>query len=410
MKMKMRLAFLVAPLSILALALAGGHILVWRFFTLSVLVLLLSYVWVRLGIRGIEGHVKKSSEHHQLGESFDEEALIRNVSLLPKLLIKVSEDTDLPGYSNRLAINLSPRGSYCWRTRVYCRARGRYHLGALTAEVVDPFGLFRVQRKLGEGQNLLVYPATVEPPFFRLASHVEAGMGQDYWLTTEPSAAVSGVREYTPGDSLSRIHWRGTAHVGKLIVKSFDLDLAKNIWVVMDMSEASPAGYDAKAIEECCVTIAASLVKEYVDSGRRVGLMTQGSDFCVFPPQTGHQHLWRVMEALATVRAVGKVPVSHLVDREAERLQRNSTVVVITSSASDEMVASLLRINSRGTAAVAILVDTASFGGTVSGQHAADRLASSGIAVYVVKRGDDLAAALDSRGTVATGRGLGKVA
>ena len=158
---KIRAILLIVPLAILVLALAGGHILVWRLFSLSVLVLLLSYLWVRLGMRGIEGQVKPLPQHCQAGESFDEEAVISNLSLWPKLLIKVWENTNLPGHSNRLAINLAPQGSYYWRTKVHCRFRGRYRLGPLTAEVTDPFGLFPVRRELGVSQSLLVYPATV---------------------------------------------------------------------------------------------------------------------------------------------------------------------------------------------------------------------------------------------------------
>ncbi len=391
---------LIIPLSILVLALTGGHVLVWRLFSLSVLVLLLSYLWSRLGIGGIEGQVKPPAKHCQVGESFEEEAIISNVSLLPKLLVKVWENTDLPGHSNRQAINLSPRGSYRWQTRVHCQRRGRYRLGSLTVEVTDPFGLFPVRRELGKSQSLLVYPATIELPFFWLASYVESGSRRNYWLTTDPDAVVSRIREYVPGDSLSRIHWRGTAHIGKLIVKDFDLDLAKNIWVVSDMSQRSPAGDDTAAIEECGITIAASLVKKYVGSGRRVGLVTQGDDYYYFPPQVGHAHMWRIMEALALVKATGAVPINRLIDREIQRLGVNSIVVVITSAPSGEMAASLVHMKSRGVTAVAILLDEASFGGTANPQGIAHHLTSSGIPVYVVKQGADLATTLDSRSIV----------
>ncbi len=408
--MKIRAILLIVPLSILVLALAGGHVLVLRLFSLSVLVLLLGYLWVRLGIRGIEGQIKPLPKYCQVGESFEEEAIVSNVSLLPKLLLKVGENTDLPGYSNRLAINLPPRGSYCWRTRVHCQRRGRYCLGSLTVEITDPFGLFPVRRELGEGQSLLVYPATVELPFFWVTSYVEPGSGRNYWLTTEPNPVVSRVREYAPGDSLSRIHWRSTAHVGKLIVKDFDLDLSKDIWVVMDMSKAPSTGNDTDAIGEYCVTIAASLVKKYVDGSQRVGVIAQGDDFHLFSPRVGHQHLWRVMEALALVRAMGEVPINRLIDREIERFGSNSIVVVITPSASDEMAVSLLRMSSRGATVIAILLDATSFGGMINPQGIARHLTSTSIPVYVVKQGDDLAVALDSRGIVPAEERFMKVA
>lgn len=406
---RIRLIFLIVPLIIFAIALAGGHILVWRLFSLSLLVLLISYLWARLTIRGLYGQVKLPTGHSQAGESFQQEALVSNQSLLPKPLLKVWEDTNLPGYSNRLMVNLPPHGSHHWTTEIRCQRRGWYQLGSLTAEVTDPFGLFPVRRQLTEAQNLLVYPATIELPFFWLASYVESGSGRNCWGTTERNPVVSRVREYVPGDSLSRIHWRSTARAGKFIVKDFDLDLSKNIWVVVDM--ASIAGGDAAgAIEDCSVIVAASIVKKCVDSGRRIGLITQGDTYYLFPPQIGQSHLWRIMEALALVKATGEVPISQLIDREIARFRSNSVVVVVTASADELLVESLLRLDSRGIAPIAILVDRASFG--IEGDHKniAHRLTLSSIPTYLVKNGDDLASALDSRGIVPADERLFKVA
>jgi uncharacterized protein (DUF58 family) len=376
---KIRAIVLVVPIALLVLALIGGHVLVWRLFSLSVLVLLFSYLWARLGLRGIEGQVKNSCEHCQAGESFDEEAVIRNVSALPKLLIRVWKDSELPGHTNQLAINLPPRGSHYWRTEVHCGLRGQYSLGPLVVEATDPFGLFKMRRNLGNDQSLLVYPATVELSLFPLISHGESGSALNYWLTSGPGGTVSRVREYVPGDSLGHVHWRSTAHAGKLMVKDFSRELSKSIWIVLDMSKASLAGDGTGSVEENCVTIAASLVKKYLDSGRPVGLITEGDDFYLFPPEVGHEHFWRVMKALALVRAEGEVPISRLIERERKHLRGDSFFVVITASASDVLATCLRHMNSQDTTAVVIAADT------VNRYDIARRLASGGIPAYAVK-------------------------
>jgi hypothetical protein len=46
-------------------------------------------------------------------------------------------------------------------------------------------------------------------------------------LYDESGGSISGVREYVPGDNPNRIHWRSTAHSGKIIVKEYDLDLSE---------------------------------------------------------------------------------------------------------------------------------------------------------------------------------------
>lgn len=399
--MKIRVVFIIVPLIILALALAGGSVLMLRLFLLSVLVLLLGYLWTFLGIRGIEAQVKKLQERCQVGEWFDEEITVFNRSKMPKLLIEVKENTDLPGHHNMLAFNLSPGSSHSWRVKVYCQRRGQYHLGSLTATVTDPLGLFSLRRELGASQQVLIYPATLELPFFLPLSRYEAGYGPSRWLISESSPNAARVREYTTGDSLSRIYWRSTAHTGKLMVKVFDPDrsndTSKNIWIVADMHQASHLGDSDESTEEYCITIAASLIKKYIDNGRQVGLVALGDQPYLFPAQMGSQHLWHMLEALALMKATGEVPINQLISGEIDRFAGNSVIIVITPSISEWITASLRHVTNRGSIAVAILLDPVSFGGAVSAANVAGSLSSSGIQAYIVKRGEELATALDNR-------------
>ncbi len=237
--MKIRVVLIIVPFIILAVALSTGFVLMLRLFFLSVLVVLLSYLWVLLGIHGITGQVKKSSERCQVGEWFGEEITVLNNSKIPKLSIEVQENTDLPGHHNVAAFNLSPRSSHCWQTEVYCQRRGQYSVGTLTATVTDPFSFFSLRRNLGEPQKLLIYPATLELPFFQPLSRSESGQGPSRWLVSEIGPNAARVREYASGDTLNRIHWHSTAHTGKLMVKEFDADrsnyASKSVWIIPDM-------------------------------------------------------------------------------------------------------------------------------------------------------------------------------
>ncbi len=411
--MKIRVVLIIVPLVLLALALAIGSVLILRLFSLSVLVLLLGYLWALLGIRGLTGQVKKSSERCQVGERFGEEITVFSSSKIPKLLIKVQENTDLPGHHNVAAFNLSPKSSYRWQTEVYCRRRGQYRLGALTATVTDPFGFFSLRRNFGEFQNIIVYPATLELPFFLPLSRGEPGVGPSRWLISEIGPSAARVREYANGDTLNRIHWHSTAHTGKLMVMEFDADrsnyASRNIWIVLDMRQASQVGDSDESTEEYGVTIAASLIKKYIDSGKQVGLIASGDQPYLFPPQTEDNHLWEMLEALALMKATGEVPIEQLISQEAEHFGSNSVIIVITPSISERMVAPLRQVKSRGTPVIVILLDSASFGGTVSTLNAISILISSGFQVYVVRHGEELARALDSRVLIPHMRYVGDV-
>lgn len=373
---KRRAIVVVVPVSLLALALIGGDILVWRLFSLSVVLLLLSYVWARLGPRNITARVKSSPEFCQAGDSFSEEAVIRNSGVLPTPFLRVWSESDLPGHTDQLAISLPPKGSHAWQTNVYCRRRGQYHVGPLVVEATDPLGIFRARRSLGDTRQLLVYPATVELSLFPAMSYAESGSARDYWLTGGASGVVSRVREYVPGDSLGHIHWRTTAHTGKLMVKDFSPNLAKTVWLVMDMSRQSLAWDASGSAEEHCVTLAASLLKKYLDAGRPAGLITEGDAFHLFPPDVGREHFWRVMKALALVRAEGQVPIAQLVSRERRRFRGESFVVVITASAGHDLATCLRHMSGGGTATAVVVA------GDSGSRDITRRLASSGVPAY----------------------------
>ncbi len=402
--MKTRVVLIIVLLVLLTLALTWGFVLMWRLFSLTVLVLVLSYLWVRLGIRGIAGEVKKSSEYCQVGEWFGEEVTVFNRSKIPKLLVEVQENTSMPGYHNMSAFNLSPNSFYCWQSKVYCQRRGQYSVGSFTATVTDPFGFFSLQRNFGEPQSILVYPATLELPLFQPLSSNEPGRGPSRWLVSELGPNAARVREYTSGDTFKRIHWYSTAHTGKLMVKEFDADRSdyayKDIWIITDMHQASQLGDGDEATEEYCITIAASLIKKYIDSGKQVGLIALGDRRYLFPPETEGQHLWHMLDALALMKATGDVPIDQLISEEIERFGVSSAIIVITSSASERAFASFRRLKERGATVVVILLDSVSFGGTVSAVKAVSSLISSGLQVYVIRRGEDLARALDSRALI----------
>ncbi|MFC1940118.1 DUF58 domain-containing protein [Chloroflexota bacterium] len=398
---KIRPILLVVPLFLLVLALAGGSILLLRLFSLTVLVLLTGYLWTVFGSRGISVQAKNSPEHCQVGESFDEEVTVFNSSKLPKPLLRVEENTDLPGNHNISALSLPPRGSSSWQNSIFCQRRGYYSLGSITVTASDPFGFFSKRRKLGESQYISVFPATLDLPFFSSASPNDFGYGTSQRSISQISPNASSVREFTTGDSLNHIHWLSTAHTGKLMVKVFDADRShsgsKRVWVINDMHQAFHLGEGNETTEEYGVTITASLIKKYLDSGMPVGLIASGDQPYFFPPEHGEQHLRSMMKALTLMKATGKVPIEQLISDEIERFKGNSIVIIITPSGKEQIIDTVRQLKNRGNSAAVVFLDATSFGGTINPIATARSLNSIGAPAYIVRKGDDLARVLDNR-------------
>ncbi|HEY40724.1 MAG TPA: DUF58 domain-containing protein [Dehalococcoidia bacterium] len=401
--MKVRTIFLVTviPLSLLAVALLGGSTLVLRLFFLSVLVLLVSYLWTVMGVRGITVRAEPPPEHCQVGKRFQQKMTVVNKSRLPKLWLKIEEGAKLPGHRDAVVLNLSAGDSHEWESSVHCYRRGRYDLGRVVATSTDPFGFFTRRRALGEAHSMLVYPATFDLPLFKSVSFDELGLRAGYQSVSQLSSNASSVREFYSGDSLNHIHWPSTAHTGRLMVKMFDADrssnVAKTAWVVLDMQARAHVGEGEESTEEYAVNVAASLVKRQLDAGMRVGLLAAGEQFYHVHPERGEEHLWRILEALAVVRAAGEMSVERLIADHMELLRGDSIVIIVTPSVTGGLFDATRQLRNRVDTVVVIQFDVSSFGGEAGALNMARNLSTIGVQVYVVRQGDELASALDHR-------------
>jgi uncharacterized protein (DUF58 family) len=398
---KIRRIIIIIPLIILGLALAGGFTWLWRLFIFLVIVLLLNYIWLRLSARAIDGRVIKSSDLCRIGESLEEEFTVYNSSRIPSPLIEAQEETDLPGYRNNVAFNLSSHESRSWRTQAGCRRRGQYSLGILKVKISDPLGFFRTEKRLGEYHEVIVYPEMLELPFFQALPSQEPGHSPRRWLASEAGPIAARIRDYTSGDSYHHIHWPTTAHTGRLMVRDFEPDRSnynfKSIWIVLDMHRDSRQGEGDDNTEEYAITIAASLAKKHIESGKQVGLMAAGDRSYLCLPETGSQQLQQILLALAVMKAEGQVPLDSLISSQADRFEAGSVIVVIMPSSNQNMVTPLRQAMNRGVIVTAILLDSLSFGGEIGAESAAHKFIASGLQVYVMGRGSKITSALDSR-------------
>jgi uncharacterized protein (DUF58 family) len=421
-KIKLRRArtALLLWLVILIVALATGRQLLLRLLYLQSAILVLSFAWTLLNLHGVSLVRQTRSRRAQVGQLAEERFLVRNLGWFPKLWLEVRDHSQLPGHlASRVVSSLAPRSYRGWLVRTRCVERGIFRLGPLTLASGDPLGLFRAERHLPATSTILVYPATVDLPGFEPPVGVLPGgdaiRRRAQYITTN----VAGIRDYAPGDSFNRIHWPSTARTGRLMVKEFELDPLADIWIVLDMersvhvgeADVPPAAVQlppleslfefelAPTTEEYAVTIAASLSKHFIGLNRSVGLITYGgAGRRVLQADRGERQLDKILEQLATVRAAGRVTLEQLLVAEERLFGRNTTVVVITPSTSEEWIQRLRDLGRRGARTVAVLLEASTFGDAPPALEAVSSLIANGIPSYIVKCGDRLEEALSQRG------------
>lgn len=414
--MKRAWGLLLIWLAALVFALNTGRDLAYNLLYFVSGVIIVALVWAWANMRGLQFRRLIRSERSQVGKYIEETLELSNHSRWPKLWVEVEDFSDLPGHQvSRVVNSLRRDGTSRWQVRTQCQQRGRFVLGPTTLTSGDPLGIFRFTRDVPESTSLIVVPSTVELREFTPPSGYLAGGETMLRRTPYVTPSISGVREYAPGDSFSRIHWPSTARAGRLISKEFELDPLADVWICLDMEEEAhaetpwtpslerPMPWALRRLEtlalppstvEYSITLAASLAEYFLRRDREVGFLSYAQHREVVQPDRGERQLSRLLEILAVIEAEGHIPLAQFLSNDSGHLARQTTLVVITPSTDNRWVNAARGLQARGVQCVAVLLAARTFGPAADWAPVLTELQASGVPAYLVHRGDDLAAAL----------------
>ncbi|MXY36179.1 MAG: DUF58 domain-containing protein [Dehalococcoidia bacterium] len=387
---------LVILVAAVFIATGTGFWLLYRIAYIVAMGIPVALILAWLNTRALEVQVERRTLRGQVGQEAEELIEVRNLSYIPKMWVELEDPSELPGHTSRRAVVIPSRGLRSWVVSTTLQRRGLFDWGPLRVRGGDPFGIFYTERDYGVRQQILVYPRVVDLPRFQTPPASLPGEGRFRRRTHYITPNASGIRDWAPGDPLSRIHWRSTAHTGELMVKTFELDPTSDIWVIADMEGAIQAGEGDESTEEYTVTVAASVAQRYIAANRSVGLISFGEDYTVVEAERGQQQLSRILESLAVAKASGEAPLGNLLIEEQRRFGRHTTLVLVTASTDSSWLSPLQSLVQRGVRASVVLIDPSTFGGEGSPLVLYGELTASDILTYVVAQGDDLSYALSS--------------
>ena len=180
--------------------------------------LVLSLLWTRLSLRGVALRRSTRSRRSQVGAHLPRIIQHSQAGILPKLWLEVVDHSTLPGHqASQVVPSLIGGREYSWDVETVCQARGEYQLGPMTVISSDPLWFFRSPRRIGAVERLVVYPLTVDVKQMSLPVGYLSGGDAQRRLTHQITTNASSIRDYVPGDTMNRIHWRSTARAGSLM-------------------------------------------------------------------------------------------------------------------------------------------------------------------------------------------------
>ncbi|OUL20395.1 hypothetical protein BV378_29920 [Nostoc sp. RF31YmG] len=204
--------------------------------------------------------------------------------------------------------------------------RGIFRLTGMTVARTDPFGLFKACKTISLPQSLLILPKLYQLPSVQLPGikkHQSGGVA----LTSSvgDSEEFRSLRDYRPGDSLRKIHWKSWAKVGKPIVKEEQDEFFVRHALILDTFQS----VNYSEILEEAISIAASLACEVQTQESLLDLMFVGNEAYCFTFGRGLSHTDKMLEILASVVACRDKSFDSIIPAVLEKLSLLSGCICI---------------------------------------------------------------------------------
>lgn len=337
-----RVAFFTA---VFVLWVVGFILGIYHLFFLCAAVLsavLISYASVRIGHRALKASVHGPSDVSE-GASFSLGATLRNAGKVSRLFVEVG----LPSQTwlepvngrplQRSILAIAPGQSLRITFNLHAKKRGVYRYDHLRLLTRDPFGLFISEQQIRCNYELVVYPRII-PLHVLLHTPGQAfhELGESSGERGRLGMEFYGVREYQPGDPWRRIHWKATAHTGKLSVVEMEEEQQGWAVIILDCDENIHWGEGKEASIERAVTIAASLANELLQQHALVTLIAE--PFIPLPGLSVEERVGirQILHQLAFIEPTQAPPLAQVLDGVRQQWGRYVSVIVVSTDHTTE--------------------------------------------------------------------------
>lgn len=318
-----------------------GGFLAWFVFSFLLVLCLYELFTATVGLRSVETERKLSATRISAGQVLRLEVRLTRHGWWPLFWIRIRDD--LPQRwsfavegSERVLLPLWSR-NFQLAYQINNVGRGVYTVGQTTIESGDILGLMTQRRTYDRSDTIIVYPYIVPVRGWAGVHPEEVGMRESTRRRSEESTNVLGVRDYVPGDRLSRIHWPATARAGVLLAKEFEMHVSSELLFVPDVSAESYQGLDGSVFELTMTTVA-SLMKHAYERHRKFALTLHGETLQRFPAGSDEALFLHCLEGLAMASPNGRTPFPQSLPRVAQEAPAGTIVVVVSPRLDQQIV------------------------------------------------------------------------
>lgn len=281
---------LLATFLIFIAALNTGNNLIYLILSMMFSLFVISLFILLINLRKIKLNISVSKPVFAKSTSGINVSMSNLKKLAPSYSISVVFPEGIQGIC--VIPYIAPSSSVSSDVMVTFPRRGAYNYKAFYLRSSYPSVFFYKQTKSqNDDFSITVYPEIKNvdkaiPEFFQSyqsSAVTKPGLGDDFLA----------VREFRYGDSMSRIHWKASAKLGKLVSKTTAVHETKLVTIILDN-----IGTGRTEDFEKAVSLSASLAHRFIQSGFLVRLLTCKK---IVPFGGGSEHLFKILDLLAVI-------------------------------------------------------------------------------------------------------------
>ena len=341
---------LLGIVAILIIAAWNGQSIIVAFLGILLAAAGLSRLWSRFSLTRVSCQRLISRRRLFPGEETELRMRIANGKLLPLPWVQVDDQIPLgfapdiiraeecrpgAGFLSR-ATALLWYTAASWRCSLKCPKRGYYQVGPLTMTSGDIFGFYPRSVIEPSIEHLIVYPRIFPISRLGIPSVYPLGeTGAERRIFEDPTR-TTGIRDYSPQDSLRRIHWKASARHQKLKSRVYEPTTTLKVALFLAIDSFPQDGARSRDDFEFGISLAASLANHLIDKDNPVGLflntrLADSGQTVSIRPGSSIDNLVSILEALAKTTHNAAVPFLEFMDSQRGALPWGATLVFIIS-------------------------------------------------------------------------------
>lgn len=163
--------------------------------------------------------------------------------------------------------------------RLQSLPRGEHTLEKVTIQTGEIFGFIKKSFEFPAQNQITVYPYVHQISFMTDMSSYEQGGVVSNQLQQANTTVTSGIREYAPGDRVTRIDWKQTARKQVMMTKEFEREKNTDILLIHDNYKNKAAH---QLVYEASIELSLSLLENLQKKGYQTSFLSIGEKAHLF--------------------------------------------------------------------------------------------------------------------------------